>query len=799
MEFDMKKKLIIATAIVMILAICTTLLVGCDEIFKKNDKRDALQVVATVNYNGQSANVYKFELATTFNNYAYMYVNYYGMTYEAAANYLAQSLAQQRLLTLFAKEQVAKLKHLDSVPENIADLLSDSEKNKAVEDSNESMLKTLISLVESLITEDNANSDTGTTNNKKDNVEVTDPVTVRFETNGGGNIDKQKIQKGTTATKPTDPTKTGYTFYGWYTDANCNEDGFEGTEFDFDSTVSESVTLYAMWKKHLDARTERPVVEEKDDDYDPDKDGVTISERFFSDTYKAKLLDDSSEDSLFTTKFLEADFADNVIVSEGKTLVDTMKDYINEGLSKFEKNLKNSLFKDTVEECYDYYLNSQMSTLLVEKLKRMVGESVEVTEDEISESFNSALAQNKETFAGSTSNYESALKSSLSTTYYHPTDDQGYGFVINILLKLDEDSLKQLTDMISANPSNTEAILVKRNKLIAEMEINVSNPNYKADSTIEDKDGNEVEVRDAMTDARNPYNKVGKTAEKPYDNSYEYEVSEGNYANDYNKILSFEKVDGKYQIVFKATQHPAMAYLLDKVPAFDKDGKVGIIHQIHNSLDQVKKAVADGELTKAEGVYWLREVATTWLYLVGDDSGAVKKESNNNGLGYLVTPEGKDSSFLEDFTSYARALIAQGTGSYSVGAVNDAMFTFDAATCTFSGDQKAFAVADSFIKNKNTQNAYAGVFILLNSCTAWDATTYEGTLPATGVLPMDYIVNYAAKQADVKTIHDNIKETLTEAKKTDAYNALVNDMATKNKDSVKYYDKVIKQLWKDLT
>lgn len=105
MEFDMKKKLIIATAIVMILAICTTLLVGCDEIFKKNDKRDALQVVATVNYNGQSADVYKFELATTFNNYAYMYVNYYGMTYEAAANYLAQSLAQQRLLTLLPKNR----------------------------------------------------------------------------------------------------------------------------------------------------------------------------------------------------------------------------------------------------------------------------------------------------------------------------------------------------------------------------------------------------------------------------------------------------------------------------------------------------------------------------------------------------------------------------------------------------------------------------------------------------------------------------------------------------------------------
>ena len=793
MEFDMKKKLIIATAIVMILAICTTLLVGCDEIFKKNDKRDALQVVATVNYNGQSANVYKFELATTFNNYAYMYVNYYGMTYEAAANYLAQSLAQQRLLTLFAKEQVAKLKGLDSVPENIADLLSDSEKNKAVEDSNESMLKTLISLVESLITEDNANSGTGSSSGKKEEVEVTDPVTVRFETNGGGTIDKQKIQKGTTATEPDAPTKTGYTFYGWYTDAE-----FSGEEFDFDTTVSESITLYAKWEKHLDARTERPAVEEEED-YDPDKDGVEISERFFSDTYKAKLLDDSSEDSLFTTKFLEADFAENVIVSDGETLVSTLKDYINEGLSQFEKNLKNSLYKDTVEECYDYYLNSQMSSLLVERLKRMVGESVTVSDEEISKSFDSALAQNKETFAGSSANYESALKSSLATTYYHPTEDQGYGFVINILLKLDDDSLKELTDMITANPSNTEAILVRRNQLIADMEINVSNPNYKADSTIEDKDGNTVEVRDAMTDARNPYTTAGKTAENPYDNSYEYEVSEGNHANDYSQILSFEKVDGEYQIVFKATQHPAMAYLLEKVPAFDKDGKVGIIHQIHKSLDQVKQAVADGELTKAEGVYWLREVATTWLYLVGDDSGAVSKDSNNNGLGYLVTPEGKDSSFLEDFTSYARALIAQGTGSYSVGTVENSMFTYDSATCSFSGDQKAFAVADSFIKSKSTSNAYAGVFVLLNSCTVWDGTTYDGTLPADGVLPMDYIVAYAKKQADVKTVRDNILETLTEAKKTDAYNALVNNMANNNKDNIKYNDKVIKQLWKDLT
>ena len=120
----MKKKLIVATAIVLLLAMSMTLLVGCDEIFKKNDKRDAQQVVASVTYTGdfgtQTENVYKFELASSFNSYAFYYVQYYGMTYEAAANYLAQSLAQQKLLTLFAKEKVAKLKHMTALPSSIA-------------------------------------------------------------------------------------------------------------------------------------------------------------------------------------------------------------------------------------------------------------------------------------------------------------------------------------------------------------------------------------------------------------------------------------------------------------------------------------------------------------------------------------------------------------------------------------------------------------------------------------------------------------------------------------------------------
>lgn len=790
----MKKKLIVATALVLVFAISMTLFVGCDEIFKKNDKRDAQQVVASVTYNGefgkQTENVYKFELASSFNAYAYYYVNYYGMTYEAAANSLAQSLAQQKLLVLFAKEKVAKLEGKNSLPANIEELLSAAERNKAIEDTNKSLLDSLVSTVESLVTEDNAN--TTTSDNKKDTTEtkVTDPVYVRFESNGGSAVEKQKVQKGSVATEPDDPTKSGYTFYGWYADEN-----FTGKEFDFEKTaVSETMTLYAKWVEHVSPRTELPEVEEEDD-YDPDStEDVKLADRFFSDGYKAQLLDDATEDSLFNTKFLEADFVDNIIVDGGKTLVSVLKDYINEGLSKMESNLKKNLYKDNVEDCYNYYLDSQHQSLLVARLKRMIGNCAQVTEQEIKEEFEAQVAKNKETFAGSDSSYESALTSTLNKTYYHPEADQGYGFVINVLFKLDSESMKTLNAMAKNDPTNVEAILLTRNRLIADMTAYVSNPKYDSTAVVEDADGKKIELRDPMTDAKNPYNNVGGNQ----DTSYQVEGG-----NNYNQIVEFKKVDGVYQIVYNATEHPAMAYLSNKVPVFDKDGQTGLIHQIHNSLNQVK----DANLSKEETVYWLREVATKWAYLVSDDPGATSKDSNNNGLGYLVSPEGKDSSFLADFTDYARSLITAGTGSFANGVVTTDMFNGTlTADGQFAGNNKAFVVADSLVNGaeKATANdkAYAGVFVLLNSYTVYDANNIKTGSSQTlvdGKLPMDYVMTFAKNADDVKTLHDVIHDTILEAKKNDLYNSEVNTMVASHKDGIEYFDKVIKQLYKDLT
>lgn len=64
--------------------------------------------------------------------------------------------------------------------------------------------------------------------------------TITFETNGGTNIDKITDATALPDPLPT-PTKTGYTFLGWYTDEGCTQVATAG------ATIDADITLYAKW------------------------------------------------------------------------------------------------------------------------------------------------------------------------------------------------------------------------------------------------------------------------------------------------------------------------------------------------------------------------------------------------------------------------------------------------------------------------------------------------------------------------------------------------------------------------
>ena len=90
---------------------------------------------------------------------------------------------------------------------------------------------------------------------KKVETPAVEKFTVTFNSKGGSAVASQTIEKGKTATEPKEPTKTGYTFKGWYTDDKFVD------KFNFKKAVTENTTLFAKWEE------EKPVVPAKEDLY----------------------------------------------------------------------------------------------------------------------------------------------------------------------------------------------------------------------------------------------------------------------------------------------------------------------------------------------------------------------------------------------------------------------------------------------------------------------------------------------------------------------------------------------------
>jgi uncharacterized repeat protein (TIGR02543 family) len=69
--------------------------------------------------------------------------------------------------------------------------------------------------------------------------------TITFDSQGGSAVSSQMVEYGEKVTEPADPTRTGYTFGGWYTESGCTN------AWDFaDDTVTSGMTLYAKWTSY---------------------------------------------------------------------------------------------------------------------------------------------------------------------------------------------------------------------------------------------------------------------------------------------------------------------------------------------------------------------------------------------------------------------------------------------------------------------------------------------------------------------------------------------------------------------
>jgi uncharacterized repeat protein (TIGR02543 family) len=76
------------------------------------------------------------------------------------------------------------------------------------------------------------------------------PYTVTFEPDNGDAAIPVPVSDGNTVTAPNPaPTKSGYTFAGWYT-SNDGGQTLSATAFDFNTPITADITLYAKWEEN---------------------------------------------------------------------------------------------------------------------------------------------------------------------------------------------------------------------------------------------------------------------------------------------------------------------------------------------------------------------------------------------------------------------------------------------------------------------------------------------------------------------------------------------------------------------
>ena len=429
-------------------------------------------------------------------------------------------------------------------------------------------------------------------------------------------------------------------------------------------------------------------------------------------------------------KFFEKPYKDLYTEKEWDELnkVEGKADYIPKALNELKKQLADNY------KSYDYYLNSAYETQLISKYKRELSKDFNPDDAAIQAEYDRYVSLNKEKFSIETeANYKTAISSSLTNTVYHPTSEHGYGYVFNILFKFSNDQSTELKNFTAGQPDKT--IVEKyRAQLANKIEVMKSNPDYDPDEVCE-------ECEKAQKDNNDP----NKYCTKEKCNARPYEVdSEGNIK--------------KYNVM-------------------------DVINELTAKLDAATTFEAK------------REIAAQYVYMVNDDTGMYNTSSNNaitaGGNGYLITPKGKDSSFVAEFTTLGRALI--------------------------NGESDIEGVAYNELKNKEGYDingkglgAYGwcvtdyGIHFMFVSYIPYD-TTVSGVKD--DLIPLDdyfvYYGRYDDENDKNKTLRDVIVADL-KSKNTEArYQIAAQNAIAANKDNSisrnkKVWEKTVKELKKSL-
>ena len=294
-----------------------------------------------------------------------------------------------------------------------------------------------------------------------------------------------------------------------------------------------------------------------------------------------------------------------------------------------KKNMKSALktLRENVEKAntgYDWFLQDKLNSCVVTSLRDGLKKSQTSTEEEINQRYKALILDNVSNLDVDT--YASAISGS---TFLPVNAVNTYAGVKSILLKFSDDQSAALTAIKTMYAANEEYV----NDLRDAMALGVDNAIIT--SLLGENKGIEVNISDPFYDS------------------------------------SVDNVEAAY--TDKGVNYKVVLYLMaDSIPAITE----AVVNNFKASADYAamsaeEKVIAEKLVTYSAKV----EAFTQWLYLVNDDSGMFSSEA------YTITPEGKDTSYVAEYTVLARKLAQQAIGDYTY-AVAGTTFIDEAVSYT---------------------------------------------------------------------------------------------------------------------
>ena len=362
-----------------------------------------------------------------------------------------------------------------------------------------------------------------------------------------------------------------------------------------------------LWKERSNAQKDTATEDEKEEDKIDETNKITARPtrpaKKDAEVEYNKPLDPAKAE----IKFFDKPYENLYTAKEWDELnkVEGKADYIPKALNELKKQLADNY------KSYEYYLDAAYETQLIAKYKRKFDTDFEPKDKVIKAEYEKYILLNKEKFSVDTeTNYKNAITSSLNSTVYHPKSEQGYGYVFNILFKFSDEQTTALKNY-KAGQDDKELVKAFREALAKGIKVRKSNLDYDPEAVCED-------CKKAQKDSKDP----NKYCTKDTCNARPYEVYEKGHEKA-GEIKEFDVLE--------------------------------VIEELKNEL-------------KDKSFEEQREIATKYVYMFNDDNGMFNTNSKNaitgNGNGYLITPEGKESSYVEEFTKLGRDLVKNGLGSY---------------------------------------------------------------------------------------------------------------------------------------